>query len=103
MFSYDDEESGLCWLNPASFDLDEFDLVGVVVGLAVFNSITLDVPLPLVGRSLPSFSFFPLTSCSTLMILFTLRQSTRNSFPNPSPSPTSLQFNLLSHEVFKVS
>jgi E3 ubiquitin-protein ligase HECTD2 len=41
-----DPDSNLCWFNPASHDLDEFYLVGVVVGLACYNAATLDVPLP---------------------------------------------------------
>ncbi|BGP12487.1 Putative E3 ubiquitin-protein ligase [Rhodosporidiobolus nylandii] len=42
-----DEESNLCWFNPASFETDDFWLVGVVIGLALYNQATLDVPLPL--------------------------------------------------------
>lgn len=41
-----DPDSNLCWFNPVSHDLDEFYLVGVVVGLACYNAATLDVPLP---------------------------------------------------------
>ncbi|KAF9980273.1 putative E3 ubiquitin-protein ligase [Modicella reniformis] len=47
MFSYDDKSSQ-CWFNPASFEsLDQFHLVGVVIGLAIYNSTILDFPLPL--------------------------------------------------------
>ncbi|TNY21652.1 Proteophosphoglycan ppg4 [Rhodotorula diobovata] len=43
-----DDESNLCYLNPGSLGMeDDFWLVGVVVGLAVYNAATLDVPLPL--------------------------------------------------------
>ncbi|GJJ73506.1 E3 ubiquitin-protein ligase HECTD2 [Entomortierella parvispora] len=47
MFIYDDQ-SNYCWFNPASFEsLDQFYLVGVVIGLAIYNSTILDLPLPL--------------------------------------------------------
>ncbi|KAF9161827.1 putative E3 ubiquitin-protein ligase [Mortierella sp. AD011] len=47
MFVYDDQSSH-CWFNPASFEsLDQFYLVGVVIGLAIYNSTILDLPLPL--------------------------------------------------------
>ena len=47
MFVYDDQ-SQYCWFNPASFEsLDQFYLVGVVIGLAIYNSTILDLPLPL--------------------------------------------------------
>ncbi|KAG0030352.1 putative E3 ubiquitin-protein ligase [Podila clonocystis] len=47
MFVYDDQSS-YCWFNPASFEsLDQFYLVGVVIGLAIYNSTILDLPLPL--------------------------------------------------------
>ncbi|KAI9281585.1 hypothetical protein BY458DRAFT_499033 [Sporodiniella umbellata] len=46
MFTYD-EDSNLCWFNPASFENeDQFFLVGVVLGLAIYNSTILDVHLP---------------------------------------------------------
>ncbi|KAG0367373.1 putative E3 ubiquitin-protein ligase [Gamsiella multidivaricata] len=49
MFVYDDQSSH-CWFNPASFEsLDQFYLVGVVIGLAIYNSTILDLPLPLAG------------------------------------------------------
>lgn len=47
MFIYDDQSSH-CWFNPASFESrSQFYLVGVVVGLAIYNSTILDLPLPL--------------------------------------------------------
>ncbi|KAF9330992.1 putative E3 ubiquitin-protein ligase [Podila minutissima] len=47
MFVYDDQSS-YCWFNPASFEShDQFYLVGVVIGLAIYNSTILDLPLPL--------------------------------------------------------
>ena len=46
MFIYDDE-SHYCYFNPASFETtDQFFLVGVVMGLAIYNSTILDVALP---------------------------------------------------------
>ncbi|CAI2170422.1 1132_t:CDS:10 [Funneliformis geosporum] len=47
MFTWD-EDSKLCWFNPASFETsDQYYLVGVVIGLAIYNSTILDVHLPL--------------------------------------------------------
>ncbi|KAH8927887.1 ubiquitin-protein ligase E3A [Atractiella rhizophila] len=48
MFTYD-EESRLCWFNPATMESpDEYYLVGVLIGLAVLNcSVLADIPLPL--------------------------------------------------------
>ncbi|CAK7267322.1 Putative E3 ubiquitin-protein ligase [Sporothrix epigloea] len=46
MFTYD-EESHYCYFNSASFETsDQFFLVGVVLGLAIYNSTILDVALP---------------------------------------------------------
>lgn len=46
MFSYDDD-SQFCYFNPNSFETtDQFFLVGVVLGLAIYNSTILDVALP---------------------------------------------------------
>ncbi|KAL2759546.1 hypothetical protein ACRALDRAFT_1028029 [Sodiomyces alcalophilus JCM 7366] len=46
MFVYD-EDSHLCYFNPNSFETsDQFFLVGVVLGLAIYNSTILDVALP---------------------------------------------------------
>lgn len=46
MFSYDDE-SRFCYFNPNSFETsDQFFLVGVVLGLAIYNSTILDIALP---------------------------------------------------------
>ncbi|EKD12826.1 uncharacterized protein L3040_006980 [Drepanopeziza brunnea f. sp. 'multigermtubi'] len=46
MFAYDDD-SGFCYFNPNSFETtDQFFLVGVVLGLAIYNSTILDVALP---------------------------------------------------------
>ncbi|CAG8453048.1 8874_t:CDS:10 [Ambispora gerdemannii] len=47
MFTWD-EDSNLCWFNPASFETsDQYYLVGVVIGLAIYNSTILDVHFPL--------------------------------------------------------
>lgn len=46
LFSYD-EDSQYCYFNPNAFETSaEFFLVGVVVGLAIYNSTILDVALP---------------------------------------------------------
>jgi len=46
LFDYD-EESRYCYFNPNSFETsDQFFLVGVVLGLAIYNSTILDVALP---------------------------------------------------------
>jgi len=46
MFTYD-EDSQYCYFNPSSFETsDQFFLVGVVMGLAIYNSTILDVALP---------------------------------------------------------
>ncbi|KAH8590279.1 hypothetical protein B0O99DRAFT_691717 [Bisporella sp. PMI_857] len=46
MFSYD-EDSRFCYFNPNSFETtDQYFLVGVVLGLAIYNSTILDVALP---------------------------------------------------------
>ncbi|TAQ89128.1 hypothetical protein B7494_g2518 [Chlorociboria aeruginascens] len=46
MFTYD-EDSHFCYFNPDSFETtDQFFLVGVVLGLAIYNSTILDVALP---------------------------------------------------------
>ncbi|RGB41112.1 hypothetical protein C1646_649703 [Rhizophagus diaphanus] len=47
MFTWD-EDSKLCWFNPASLETsDQYYLVGIVIGLAIYNSTILDVHLPL--------------------------------------------------------
>ncbi|KAL7937462.1 HECT domain-containing protein [Trichoderma chlorosporum] len=46
MFIYDDD-SQYCYFNPNSFEpSDQFFLVGIVMGLAIYNSTILDVALP---------------------------------------------------------
>ncbi|KAI1004803.1 putative E3 ubiquitin-protein ligase [Podosphaera aphanis] len=66
MFTYD-EDSMLCYFNPNSFETtDQFFLVGVVLGLAIYNSTILDV-------ALPSFAFRKLLA----------------SAPPPTPGMTS--------------
>ncbi|KAJ8611131.1 hypothetical protein MRB53_038126 [Persea americana] len=46
MFIFDDD-SRLCYFNPYSFETsDQFFLVGVLLGLAIYNSTILDVALP---------------------------------------------------------
>lgn len=46
LFVYDDE-SHYCYFNPSTFETsDQFFLVGVVLGLAIYNSTILEVALP---------------------------------------------------------
>lgn len=46
MFSYE-AESHLVWFNPYSFEAENrYYLIGVVMGLAIYNSTILDIPLP---------------------------------------------------------
>ncbi|MCJ1313088.1 putative E3 ubiquitin-protein ligase [Agyrium rufum] len=46
LFAYD-EESHYCYFNPSTFETsDQFFLVGVLFGLAIYNSTILDVALP---------------------------------------------------------
>ncbi|KAJ3079025.1 putative E3 ubiquitin-protein ligase, partial [Quaeritorhiza haematococci] len=46
MFTFD-EDSNLCWFNPASLENhEEYRLVGIVIGLAIYNSTILDVHFP---------------------------------------------------------
>lgn len=49
MFISDD--ANLCYFNPAAMEdmEEEFELVGKLLGLAVYNNATLDIPLPLVS------------------------------------------------------
>ncbi|KAJ3119928.1 putative E3 ubiquitin-protein ligase [Nowakowskiella sp. JEL0407] len=47
MFVFD-EESHYCWFNHISFENhDEYRLVGIIIGLAIYNSMILDVHFPL--------------------------------------------------------
>ncbi|KAK9709845.1 putative E3 ubiquitin-protein ligase [Basidiobolus ranarum] len=47
MFTWD-EESNYFWFNPASFETsDQYYLVGIIIGLAIYNSIILDIQFPL--------------------------------------------------------
>ena len=42
-----DDDSRLAWFNPASLEAaEQYTLIGVVVGLAVYHASTLDIPLP---------------------------------------------------------
>jgi hypothetical protein len=44
-----DEESRLLFFNPHTFEIGlEFELAGTLIGLAIFNSIILDIPFPMV-------------------------------------------------------
>lgn len=44
-----DEATRYCWFNPNSFETDgQFFLIGLVLGLAIYNNIILDVHFPMV-------------------------------------------------------
>ncbi|KAF6033800.1 UBE3A [Bugula neritina] len=48
MFAYD-EDTRQFWFNPDSFENDaQFTLVGILLGLAIYNNIILDIRLPMV-------------------------------------------------------
>lgn len=48
MFTYD-ESTKLFWFNPSSFETEgQFTLIGVVLGLAIYNNCILDVHFPMV-------------------------------------------------------
>lgn len=47
MFKFD-EETGLCWFSPASFENEiQYKFLGIIIGLAIYNNIILDIRLPL--------------------------------------------------------
>ena len=49
MFEYHEEMRDF-WFSPASLESSvEFQLVGIVLGLAIYNGVILDVHFPLVG------------------------------------------------------
>lgn len=48
MFVYQ-QETETVWFNPTSFESDaQFTLIGIVLGLAIYNNIILDVRFPMV-------------------------------------------------------
>ena len=48
MFTYN-EETRQFWFNPLSFETEsQFTLIGIVLGLAIYNSCILNVQLPMV-------------------------------------------------------
>lgn len=48
MFTYDDETHTF-WFNPMSFENDgQFTLIGIVLGLAIYNNVILDIHFPMV-------------------------------------------------------
>ena len=48
MFTYD-ERTKLFWFNPSSFENDgQYTLIGIVLGLAIYNNCILDVHFPMV-------------------------------------------------------
>lgn len=48
MFNYNDKER-LYWFNGLTHEPNvNFELIGIMMGLAIYNNIILDVPLPMV-------------------------------------------------------
>lgn len=48
MFTYD-ETTKLFWFNPSSFENEgQFTLIGIVLGLAIYNNCILDIHFPMV-------------------------------------------------------
>lgn len=48
MFTYD-TDTRQCWFNKTSFEThDQFTLIGLILGLAIYNNIILDVHFPMV-------------------------------------------------------
>lgn len=48
MFTYD-EHTKLFWFNPSSFENEgQYTLIGIVLGLAIYNNCILDVHFPMV-------------------------------------------------------
>ena len=48
MFTYDEETRNF-WFNPTSFETEsQFTLIGIVLGLAIYNNVILDVHFPMV-------------------------------------------------------
>jgi len=44
-----DEETRLLWFNPGTFEIGlEFELIGILIGVGIYNSIILDIPFPMV-------------------------------------------------------
>ena len=75
MFTYD-EDSHYCYFNPDSFEAsDQFFIVGVVMGLAIYNSTMLDI-------ALPPFAFRKLMSAAPAPTLHV------TTFPRPAMAYT---------------
>lgn len=73
MFVYD-EDSQACYFNPNSFETsDQYFLVGVVLGLAIYNSTILDIALPpfafrkLLAAAPSTIAGMPFTSKQTMV------------------------------------
>ena len=50
-----DEESRLLFFNPHTFEIGlEFEIAGTLIGVAIFNSIILDIPFPMVCAAIES-------------------------------------------------
>ena len=48
----DIEDTRMLWFNPQSFEVDHnYKLIGMLLGLAVYNNIILDIRFPTVGSA----------------------------------------------------
>ena len=46
MFEFN-EETRTCWFNPSSFETEnQFTLIGLLFGIAIYNSVILDIHFP---------------------------------------------------------
>ena len=74
MFMYD-EDSRHHWFNPLSFESKEqYQLIGLLLGLAIYNNIILDIHFPMVV-------YRKLIGCSTIF------EDLYSSHPVSTPSP----------------
>lgn len=97
MFTYD-ENTKLFWFNPSSFETEgQFTLIGIVLGLAIYNNCILDVHFPMVVyRKLmgKKGTFRDLGDSHPVSLSRDLRQGLRQHHPLP---PVRV------HEHFKAS
>ena len=73
MFVYSEDTCSF-WFNPTSFENDgQFTLIGIVLGLAIYNNVILDIHLPMViyrklmgkkGVFADLFDSHPVSGCS---------------------------------------
>lgn len=102
MFVYNAETTRTFWFNRFSFEsTDEFRLIGILLGLALYNSIILDLHLPrLVYRKLllslpPPSSTLPSSSSSTTSMISQSLDQMLNDLKQIDPPMASSMHNLL--------